>query len=242
MPPANSFPSSLAFPRRMAMPARRHRRHILPVRDAIGDRIGTRRRRGGTGHRAHDQIQRELDRRLGRGRHDGDWLQRSDVGDDRLEIVGRHRAVVVVRHQRKERAPVARHTFGNRAYELAVGPLTNAGRRDVRRVQRCDLDVEHRAAALGARLQRPGKARPVARAVTHDTAHDVPREIFAARDLLGRRDDFDGGRRRDFREREEEIRERDTSETNEGDEKNQCGTKKFSDHTSQSRRRTSAVS
>ncbi len=41
-------------------------------------------------------------------------------------------------------------------------------------------------ATLGARLRRPGKARPVARAVTHNTSGDMPREIFAARDLLWR--------------------------------------------------------
>ncbi len=133
-------------------------------------------------------------------------LQRSDVGDDRFEIVGRHRAEVVVRHQRKERAAVARDAFGDRAYQLAVGPFTNSRRRDVRRVQRRDADVEHRAATFGARLQRPGKTRPVARAVTHDTARDVPREIFAARDLLGR-----GRRLSRWKERRRsEARERDT--------------------------------
>jgi hypothetical protein len=78
--------------------------------------------------------------------------------------------------------------------------------------------------------------------VTHDTARDVPRQIFAARDLLGCGDDFHIGRSGGFRKRDEEIRERETCEADERDDQNECGTKEFPNHTSQSRRRTSTAS
>ena len=148
---------------RVAIAADRGVGQVAAVGHAVG-RIGARLVGRRSGYRPHHEGQRERETAVGQGLR-GYGRQRAEVDDDRLDVLTRHAPVARVRHQREERRAVAAHAGGDRAQQLAVGPLADPARSDVLRIEHEGLGAEPEALAtfaFGAGDDRRAELRPVA--------------------------------------------------------------------------------
>ncbi len=138
-----------------------------------------------------------------------DRLERAQVGDDRIDVLGLEVQVDVERHDREESVPVLVQAADDRAVDLAVAPVAEVVRRDIRRDQfagHADALVVHLSAlAEHAGLRRAAEQRPVTLRMAVDAAEYGVRQVLAPRDALRRALDFDVSNRYVRRQDHEEV-------------------------------------
>ncbi len=153
-------------------------------------RIGPRNRGGERLRRAADQVfDGENNLRLRQGMVNR--RKRSQLNDDRCQILVRHAAKSLVRHDGKQRAPVVANAFAHSTRDLVIRPVSRAGLKIGGEIRRHDppgqVDIG-KGLACGLLTGQDGCSGrgPIVLGMTEQATADRSREILPTRQTLRR--------------------------------------------------------